>query len=422
MTLLFGQTAGPIGRGRGAPRLAAASLAAILLVGTGAWADDRQTMTLIDLSAEGSPEREISHDIGRALKADDKVRYRDPDESLNVGAEDADVTNIRSGRSFLRAGRKSLEAKDWAQAAEDLEGAVTSYLSSYAHAAEEDPIEEALLLHGVALLKAGQKERAAKAFVRGVEFRPRFEMDLSSYGADVVTAYKAAREAVALRPDVTFEVRSSVPNAEVWVNGRYFGLAPAFVKSSAGPQYIRTSKHGFARAGRMMQIKDNDSVVPFELVPARRKAAWDALRGRLAEVFEGAVEANDLSAAQGLLNANMAVIVHCSGTREKMTVQVALANLAGRQVLKRIKREMSWLRRDKAVIDSMMQELFVAPDMPMGSEGPTVRTESVLKKWWFWTLIGGVVAGSVTAAVLLGDSEPAPPKYAPGTGGLVLKF
>ncbi len=411
-----------IGQAVAAWRAASVALACTLLVATCAWADDRQTVTLIDLSAEGSAEREISHDIGRALRADEKVRYRDPDESLNVGAEDSDATNIRSGRSFLRAGRKSLEAKDWAQAAEELEGAVTSYLSSYAHAGEEDPIEEALLLQGVALLKAGQKDRAAKAFIRGVEFRPRFELDLSSYGADVVAAYKAAREAVALRPDVTFEVRSSVPNAEIWVNGRYFGLAPAFVKSGAGPQYIRVSKHGFARAGRMVQIKDNDTVVPFELVPARRKAAWDALRGRLAEVFDGAVEANDLSVAQGLLNANMAVVLHCSGTREKMTVQVALANLAGRQVLKRLKREMSWLRRDKAAIDTMMTELFAAPDIPMGSEGPAVRTESVLKKWWFWTLIGGVVAGSVTAAVLLGDSEPAPPKYAPGTGGLVLKF
>ncbi len=385
-------------------------------------ADERESVTLIDLSPDDVVEHEIAHDVRRALRANAKLRYRDPDESLNVGGEDADITNVRSGRSFLLAGRKALDAGDFTQAAEDFESAVTAYLSSFSHATEDDPIEEAMLLQGVALLSMGSADRGYKALVRGVEFRPRFVLDVAKFSDAIQANYRKAREEWALRPDVTFEVRTSVPNADVWVNGRYCGLSPAFVKSAIGPQYIRISKHGYGRVGRLQQVTGPDVIVPFELQTARRKPAWDALRVKLAEVFEGAVEPNDLSAAQGLLNANVAVVLQSSGTRDKVQVRLALANLAGRQVLKRVERDISWLKRDKATIDAMVADVFAAPELQKGHDKPTVRTESVLRKWWLWALVGGVVAGSVTAAVLLGDSEPAPPKYAAGTGGLVIKF
>ncbi|MEY3013291.1 MAG: hypothetical protein RIT45_2026 [Pseudomonadota bacterium] len=404
---------------RGARLIALALTVAVPLT---SFADDRTIVTLIDLSREGTPEREIAHDVARALRVADKLRYRDPDEVLNVGGEDAHATNIRSGRSLLRSARKALAGKEWRDAADELESAVTAYVGSFSHAGDEDAIEEVMALQGAALFLAGDKAGAERAFTRSVEFRPRAKIDLSGYGAPVVAAYDKAREAVLLRGDVTFEVRTSVPNAEVWVNGRYFGLSPSFVKSLAGPQYIRISKHGYARAGRLQVIKSDNAVVTFELAAAHRKPAWDALRERLGEIFDGAVEPNDLSVAQGLLNAGMAVIVHCTGTREKMQIRLALANLAGRQVIKRLSRDVSWLRRDKKVLEEMVRELFAAPDLPPAAEGPEVRTESVFSKWWFWGLVGGVVAGSVTAAVLLGDTEPVAPKYKAGTGGLVLKF
>jgi tetratricopeptide (TPR) repeat protein len=404
------------------PALLAGCALALSLAGGRATAAERPTVTLIDLSPEGPAEREIAHDVARALRLDAARRYRDPDEQLNLGAEDADVANIRGARGLLRAGKRLLAARSWAEAAEELEGAVTSYLASFAHAEEEDAIEQCLALHGVALHRAGDQEGAARAFRRAVVFRPAVKIDLAPYGADVAAAMAKAREDVLSRADVRYEVRTSVPNAEVWVNGRYFGLTPAFVKALAGEQYIRISKHGYVRAGRLETVERAEHVAQFELRPARRKPAWDGLRERLGEIFEGAVEPEDLSAAQGLLGANLAVVLRCSGTREKMQVRLALANLSGRQVLKRVTREFSWLRRDKVAVAKLVQELFVAPAAPVGREGPEVRRDSVFKKWWFWALVGGAVAGSVTAAVLLGDTETVGDRYQAGTGGLVLKF
>jgi hypothetical protein len=46
----------------------------------------------------------------------------------------------------------------------------------------------------------------------------------------------------------------------------------------------------------------------------------------------------------------------------------------------------------------------------------------VFKTWWFWTVIGGVAVGSTAAILLASESDPVPPTYAPGTGGLKIQF
>ena len=155
---------------------------------------------------------------------------------------------------------------------------------------------------------------------------------------------------------------------------------------------------------------------------ARRSPAYDSIRDRFDEIFEGAVEADDLTEAQGLLSADMAIVMRVSGTREKMKVQLALANLAGRQVVKRLTRQLPWMRRDKKVIEDLIGDLLKVPDIPVGVEGPEFRTETVFSKWWFWSLVGVVGVGTVAAVTLLGETETAQPKHALGTGGMIIKL
>ncbi len=400
--------------------LVAMAVASPPLVGQ-AFAQKGQVVTLIDLSTDGRAQREIAHDVARALRRDAKVRFRSVDETLNVGGEDLHRNNVRSAKGLLRSASKQLKAKNWEDASEELETAVTGLMSSFAYVSDQDLVEKVFVLHAVALYLSGQKKAAHKAFTRSVVYHPKTEHDLSEWGDKVVAAYKKARDSVLLRKPVTWEVRTEPANAEVWVNGRYYGISPTFVRSFAGNQYIRIYKQGMARLGKVKEVKSDNTAVKLELVKARRKPAFDAMLARLNEIFDGAVEPNDLSEAQGLLNSPRAVVLQVSGSREKMKVQLALANLAGRQVVKRITRTMKWMRRDKKAVEALVVELFKAPDIPK-AVGPVVRTESVFKKWWFWTAVGVAAAGATTAAILLSRTETAPAKYKPGEGGLVIRF
>jgi hypothetical protein len=116
-------------------------------------------------------------------------------------------------------------------------------------------------------------------------------------------------------------------------------------------------------------------------------------------------------------------VVRATGTRAKVRVQLALANLSSRQVLRRVDKELSWTRRDKKAIEALVAELFLAAKIPNAPAEQQVQRDSIWGKWWFWTIVGGVVVGSVTAAVVLSGDEADPGTgYAPGTGGVVIRF
>ena len=387
----------------------------------GVSAGELQTVTLIDLSPDERAAREITHDVARALKRMKDIHYRSVDESLNIGGEDMQRNNVRSAASLLRNGKKKLNAGDFDDAAEELESAVTGLMNAFAHSPDQQLVVDVFIYSGVALVKSNQRKLAVQAFERAVTYHPKRRVDLSKWGSAVEKAYQKARDKVLLRDQVTWELRTEPANAEVWVNGRYFGLSPTFVRTFKGAQFVRLYKAGMAREGRVLTVNSENKVVNVKLRSASRKPAYDTLLERFSEVFDGAVEPNDFSEAQGLLVAPRAVLVHNSGTREKMTVQLAYANLSGRQVVKRVTRNIKWLRRDKKAIERLVQELFKAPDIPMVAP-QEVRTDSVFRKWWFWTAVGVVAAGATTGAILLSRTSEVPDEYAPGQGGLEIRF
>ncbi len=409
--------------GRLSHRLTIAFVAVGLLAPLHAGADEPMVVTMIDMSVDGAAQGEIAHDVARAIRRNPKLRYRDVNETLNVGGEDQHVSNARSAKGLLRSALNRMKVKEYEDAAEELETAVTNLSISFSHVPDQSMVSRVMLLHGAALLLSGEPKAAHKAFVRACEFKPKLKAQatLEPYGAKVAAAWESARTEVFNRGMVSYEITSKPAHAEVWVNGTYFGLTPTFVKRFTGSQFIRINKQGFGRQGKVVQMKTGNTV-GFELKTARRVPAYASIRERLDEVFDGAVEGNDLSEAQGLLNASRAVFLRTSGTREAMTVQLALANLSGRQVVKRLTRKMTWMRRDKKAIEALITELFKAPDLPVGAEGPQVRTETVFGKWWFWGIVGGAAVGSVAAYYLLTDTDPTPPKHPPGTGGLIIKF
>jgi tetratricopeptide (TPR) repeat protein len=385
---------------------------------------DAPLTTLFDLSHDEPALREIAFDVARSLRRSKQVRYRDLDEELNRGAEDSALASVRSGDGLVKSGRAKLNAGQYSMAADDFEAAVESYLEAYAVLPDLAVLPRALALLAVAQLLDGDGGKAATNFARSVQSDLKYEQDFTEFPAKVQTVYDAARKDVLARPRVQYEVRTTPPNARVYVNGVYQGLSPVWVKSTAGEQFIAMSKPGSARRAKVLRQTQPDSpALTEELAPAKRKATFDAVTAALAEIFEGAVEPNDLTQAQGLAGASYAVVLRASGSRDQMKVELALANLAGRQVVNRLTREIKWQKRDKELIDKLVDELFHIPELPV-YEGPAVVGGTpVYKTWWFWTVIGVAAAGS-TVAVLLATrkSAPAAAKFGADQGGLSIRF
>ena len=353
-----------------------------------------------------------------------QVRYRDLDEELNRGAEDNAVASVRSGDGLVKSGKTKLAAGKYAAAAEDFDAAVESYLEAYALLPDLAVLPRAMALLGVAQLLDGEEAKASANFARSVQADLKYEQDFTEFPAKVQSAYDAARKDALAQQRIQYEVRTTPANARVYVNGVFQGLSPVWVKTTAGEQFITMAKHGSARRAKMLRqtLAESPAVVE-ELPPAKRKAAFESVSDRLSEIFEGAVEPNDLTEAQGLGGATYAVALRASGTRDKMKVELALANLAGRQVVNRVSREIKWQKRDKELIDKLVDELFHIPELPAWVPPTTSAGTPVYKTWWFWTVIGVAAAGSAVAVILATrKSDPVAPKYGAGEGGLVIRF
>ncbi len=396
-------------------------LAAMLTTARPALADDIPLTTMFDLSAEDTAAREIAYEVGRALRLSKTIKFRDLDESLNIGGEDSQISALKSGDGFMKAGIAKIQKGQFGEAAEDLESSVSSYMEAFAQLPKDSPLPKAMAKLGVAQQMANDEKGAKLSYSRSVQVDPQLEQDFSEYPAKVQALYDKARKEVLARTKIDYDVITVPPNAKIYVNGKYQGLSPASVLSLAGEQFISISKHGYARKSKIFTANRSGDGVTEELSNARRRAAYDTVRERLTEIFDGAVEANDLTEAEGLVACPYAVALRVTGTRDKLNVELALANLAGRQVVTRISKELSWMRADKKAIDKMVEELLKSPDVPL-DKGQETQTRSVFKTWWFWAIVVGVAGGSAAAYAVASHKTPAVPKYAPGTGGLIIQF
>ncbi len=407
------------------PLLAVTAPAApVLAAPPAASAQDAPLTTLFDLSHDEPAAREIAFDVARSLRRSRQVRYRDLDEELNRGAEDNAVASVRSGDGLVRSGKAKLADGKYTAAAEDFDAAVESYVEAYALLPDLSVLPRAMALLGVAQLLDGDDKKAAGNFARSVQADLKYEQDFTEFPGKVQSAYDAARKDALARPRIQYEVRTNPGNARVYVNGVFQGLSPVWVKTTAGEQFISLSKHGSARRAKLLQqTLPNAPAVVEDLPPAKRKATFESVCERLGEIFEGAVEPNDLTEAQGLGGATYAVALRASGTRDQMKVELALANLAGRQVVNRVSRVITWQKRDKELIDKLVDDLFRIPELPTYDSPAPVTSTPVYATWWFWTILGVAAAGSAAAAVLLSRKHaPAAAKYGTGEGGLVIRF
>jgi hypothetical protein len=385
-------------------------------------AQDAMHLTLFDLSPDEPAAREIAFDVTRALKKAKQARFRDLNESLNVGGEELQISAIKSGDGLVKSGKARLEKREWQDAADDFDNAVANYLTAYAHLPDLDAVPATLALLGVAHLLGGDAKSADAAFLRSQQADPRHAPDLTPYAANVQKAWDNAKKKSANLAKVDFEVVTVPPNAKVYVNGRFAGLSPSYVGTTAGEQFIAIGKQGWARKALVTPVAQSGQQVEIKLQPARRKQAADTLRERLLEIFAGAVESDDLTEAQGLSSTPYAVVLHATGTRDKMKVELALANLAGRQVVNRVVQELPWLKRDKEAIDKQIDDLLKPPDVRIETGEKRITTKSVFKTWWFWTILVAVGAGSFVAYKVATSENPPPPPYPPGHGGFVIEF
>ncbi len=427
---------------RRAPRdlpLAALTVAVVvaLLVGLAppAAAGDERATVVIDVSGPAKANSEIARSVVRALSKHPEYPAKDIHAVLNAGAEVEDQNNIKTGQAFQQAGVAALEGDDAEDAEDQLESAARLLEQSFAFLRDVNDYRSLLLQLGVARFRNDDAPGAKAIFGRSVLFKT----DPAAFPlGDAQATYDEAVAEVAAADKGAVVIETDPPFAEVYVNGRYRGISPATVAGlPVGDHIVAVFKPGWARkTATVTSSLEGLQERQVSLESARRQLSFDELRRNLVSEIDEATKSESrqggdgVRAAGALLFSEVAIVVRASGPKASKQVELYAFDTGSRRLLKHVSSTVDWSSRNRKSIKAMVSELLdfdYAAALGGATQDPNeLRPEveeddSVVTKWWFWTIIGvgvaGVAGGTAAAVILTGDDGPPPT-----TGSMAVQF
>jgi len=283
----------------------------------------------------------------------------------------------------------------------------------------------------LAMLRSGEKREAKAVFERAIACRAK--VDSLELNRSETRVLDGAKKKVADAPLGAITIETVPEHAEVYVDGRYRGINPATVAGlTKGEHLVTVFKAGHARHTKKVVADEEElTVVSIEMDNARRQLQYTQLTERLqkevSEVSEETRQGGDgVKSVGALFYSELALVVHSSGEGDSKDVELALFHVATKRLLNRLNESVDWSFRNKKEAARLVDQLLdIDFAMAMGGsvaqEGASASgSDSLLTSWWLWTIVGAVVAGGVTAAVVATLPDDAPP--APTGGTLIVQF
>jgi tetratricopeptide (TPR) repeat protein len=390
-------------------------------------------LSLIDVSENTRENAAIIREIRRALAKTNEYRLQDIHAVLNAGAEEEAQNNITTAQAFFKAGLVALDNGSAFDAAEQFDSAARMIEQDFAVLRNPEVYRKLLLYLGVAFFRAEELEDAKDAFRRAAIAKAK--PDLIMLKERELALFDAAVAAVQAGPFGGFRVETDPPNAEVYVDGRFRGITPTTIAGlTVSPHVIAVKKDGYTRSTQRLVVSKTELLsITATLDPARRKPQFDALKQRiLADLkMTGAdIIHEGIRMAGALLFSELAIVAHITGEPTTKHIALYLFDIASQKLLLRQEVDVDWSKRNRLAIIKLMSGFTqidyteaLAANMPQTkSPSASGADDSVLGKWWFWTIIGASVAGGATAAILLTMDDGPPPEPAPTTGSVLVRF
>ncbi len=291
---------------------------------------------------------------------------------------------------------------------------------------------DAYMLAAVGRCQAGQRRECESQLRDVIAFREGLEYDEARYGPETADIFARVRLRALSGGRGTLVVETEPSGAEIYVDGRSYGPAPARVDGLlAGAHYVTIKEIGhIERVVRAEVRAGRENVERYELTPNPRARlivspeAQARIRGQLGETRAGpAIRSlgNTLGTAQVIVG----VLRPAAG--EQVHVQLYLYHVHTRLLQGQLEATVSV---DEAGMERMRQltaELYAGVDLSGGIAAPEDDTElvapqpEIYEQWWFWTATGGglvaIVVG-VALGVAFGGQENVPDGFLRFSGDL----
>lgn len=384
----------------------------------------------------GSPTRnaaEFEYALGSALARHGCLRTVDVVDFLEAGMGEGQA-RLEAARDLADAGTREFLSMRLAEARALLAEAVAAYTDGFAYLSYEGPFVDALMTLGACEAALSNPGAADDAFRIALTLKPDVNPDEYSMLPEVTRAFQKARAEAGGGAFGALIVDSRPQGVEVLLDGRRFlGVTPLDVPDvPAGPHLVVLRRPGYVRrtvrvdvpAGGTAAVSGDEGA----LDEARRKPLFDMALRKLAS-HEG--EAAAIEDVKALFLADLALVIRVDESARGLSARATLWDLA---TMQRVFEGSEPREGVASVLGAGAAEALANAALAVVEERAEVRESGaatyqarpsggIWSRWWFWTAVGTVVLGGVTATVLLTrPKEKAPGLPRDGNGAVIIRF
>ncbi|MCB9789275.1 MAG: PEGA domain-containing protein [Deltaproteobacteria bacterium] len=348
-----------------------------------------------------------------------------------TGSPDPDVSAATLVGASVEDGFRALNVRDHATAAAAFSGAYDK-LVRYTGPLDKRLLARVLKGLGVARVMAGQIRGGQEMMAASLNLWPDQLAPEYGYTLDVQNAFKETQRRHAEEATGGLAVVTDPPGAEVSVGGKVRGYTPVAVADlDAGLQWVQVSLDGYERLGAFVDIPAGDNAAQrFTLTPRADAAKYEDLMDKAQRSLSRRSLADDVTGPlRMMLGADSLVVLqlntrgnsyelrgwHGGVSVDSLSTTIArdanfISNLQGflsktlgaHAVVAEANRPLDSPPSASVLATGREEEdLYIDPDDPILKTKSDAGGDSITKKWWFWLIVGGAVAGVTAGAVVL---------------------
>ncbi len=338
------------------------------------------------------------------------LRTRGDVELVDLGAAfpPAAPGSLTRADALFEEGRTAYDNLDPEAAEAKFRAAAEAYTQSPAELSPER-LAQAYIFLGASRHLNGNVAGAKEAFMSAVVADPASQPDAALFSNEVPKLFEEARAAVAARPAGTLVVDSQPVGARVTVRGRELGTTPLKgVELPAGHHAVVVSLPGYASFAQYTEVKSAAAAdVKAKLEPTPGLAAVrDAAAAAATErAFDQDVVPPEARAIGERLNARYVVLAAVSRNKKgHAEAELQAWDLRSKARLRGVEIELTRgsKRGPAAAADQVRGFVNGAMAPRVAQSGGSGN--SLLKRPWFWAVVGG--AAAVTAGAVYVATTP----------------
>ncbi len=219
----------------------------------------------------------VGHFMREALETDARYELVTIDSAL--GSTDDPQQVLTRAQNLLTQGRDAYDSLDLDQAVEYLNGALRE-LERRAYVVHDiKRVSEILMLLGATHILRGEDAKGRERLAQAITLDGAAEPDPTIFNPSMRTIFKSAQASVNKARKGSIAVSSNPSYGEVFVDGKFVGIAPVTVDSTLeGRHYVRVIREGYREYGTVISVKGNaEASEVAELAPSPKLDEYEHL-------------------------------------------------------------------------------------------------------------------------------------------------